>query len=45
MFEDELRAYLENNLKIYTDALNNERIAYLALTDNHKMYAANKAVR
>ena len=45
MFEDELKNYLENNLKIYTDADNNDRIMYLALTDSHKIFAANKAVR
>jgi hypothetical protein len=45
MFEDELKNYLENNLKIYTDADNNDRIMYLALTDSHKIFAANRAVR
>ena len=45
MFEDELKNYLQNNLKIYTDADNNDRIMYLALTDSHKIFAANKAVR
>ena len=45
MFEDELRNYLQNNLKIYTDADNSDRIMYLALTDSHKIFAANKAVR
>ena len=45
MFEEELKAYLENNLKIYTDASNYDRIMYLALTDSHKMFAANKTAR
>ena len=45
MFEDELKNYLQNNLKIYTDAEDNDRIMYLALTDSHKIFAANKAVR
>ena len=45
MFEDELRTYLQDNLKIYTDANDNDRIAYLALTDSHKFFAASKNIR
>ena len=45
MFHDELQSYLEKNLKIYTDPQNHDRITYLALTDSHKIFAANKAIR
>ena len=42
MFYDELKAYLEKNLKIYLKP-DNKKIDYLALTDSNKI--VNKAVR
>ena len=45
MYEAELKEYVGKSLKIYTDAKNNDRISYLALTDSHKMYEASRSIR